>query len=840
MNHRRSWAAAWKIARRDLGSGFAGLRLLLVCLFLGVGALAAIGSLTGAVRGEIERSGREFLGGDLQVEVWQRGLQAEERAALDELGSVSAGTRMQAMASAGDLATPVELKAVDANWPLVGSFTLDNGRVAGAPTGNKAWLAKGAADRLGVTTGDTFTIGSRQLEVGGIIGNEPDRLGEGFALGPTVIVAEAFPESAGLLAPGSMYRTRVRVAFDNPADPEQVQEDLEERFPSAGFEYDDRTNAAPGANRFVSRMGEFLTLVGLAALVIAGIGIGGGVSSYLQRRRTGIATLKVLGAGSGDIARIYALQIGAAALAGSLAGLAAGVLVTPLLANALAGLLPVEGGFALDGWALVRALAFGLLIALVFAAPPIARARRFAAMSLMRGREETLRGDLRDAAWPVGIGIAGIVALTIAGAPQPMLSAGFLAGAAGALGLLALLGFAIRAGVRRLPAPRAPLLRLAMANLHRPGAQTGALVTALGFGLSAFVALAAIQTSLENNIASQVPERAPDFFVLDIPLNRADSFEQVVRARDANADIRTVPALRGRILAYGPPQDMVRVAELEELPEGAWPLRGERGLTYSTDVPEGNRLTDGEWWPADYSGQPLVSVDEELARAIGLELGDTLTIGVLGAERTARIASFRTIDWESLGFNYVLVFSPNTFADVPHNLAATLDVADDVPRGALLRDLVRDFPSSSVIEVGDLLVQARELLGQVSTAILVAASVTVLAGIAVLIGAIAAVRASRIYDTVILRVLGASRRQVLVLQLAEYALLSAILALVALLLGSAIAWGVTVQLFEFEWMPGWPRIIGVLAAGLVLIIGFALAGSLAILRARPASALRTL
>jgi putative ABC transport system permease protein len=836
-----SWSAAWRIARRDLNGRFRGLRLLLVCLFLGVGALAAIGTLTSAIRGELDAQGRTLLGGDLEVEVWQRPLGDAELAVLRNNGDISQGLRLQAMASTATAATPVELKAVDANWPLYGTLQLEGGREVGAPPPGQAWIAPGAAERLGIGPGDGLRVGTRDLVVGGIIAEEPDRLSEGFQLGQTVIVPLELPQQAGLTAPGAMYESKTRVRFSGNQDPAEIEEQLEREFPQAGLDIRTRDRASPGAERFVGRMGEFLTLVGLAALVIAGIGIGGGVTSYLEARRASVATLKILGATSGDIARIYALQIGAAALAGALAGLLAGVLVTPLLARALGELLPVDTGLVIDPLALLRAAAFGLLVALVFAAPPLIRAREFPAMALMRARVSPLSQRWRGAAAPVGLGLAGIAALALIGSPQPLLSLGFLAGSAALLLFLTLLGRGITRLAARAPRPGDPIARAALANLHRPASATGALVTALGFGLSAFVLLAAVQTSLDGNIRRSVPARAPDYFVLDVPKDRLAAFEATVRARAPGAEIEAVPTMRGAILAYGPRDNPTRVSELgDDLPDGAWALRGERGLTYSDALPEGNVLTAGEWWPANYSGEPLVSVDSELAQAAGLAIGDYLTIGLLGVERSARIASFRRVDWESMGFNYVLVFSPNALRDAPHNLAATIELpAGGSPRG-LLRDLVRAFPSSSVVEVGPLLTQAREILDQVALAILAAAAVAVLAGIAVLLGAIAAARAARLYDTVILRVLGASTRQLLGLQLAEFGLLAAVLAGVALVLGSALGWIVIVQLFEFEWLPDWSRILAVLAAGIALVLAFALGASLPLLRARPSRALRSL
>lgn len=834
------WSTAWRIAKRDLSARFRGLRLLLVCLFLGVGAIAAIGTLTGSIERELATRGRAILGGDIELQVWQRGLHRGERQALAALGRVSTGTRMQAMASANDSFAPVELKAVDERWPLVGRLRLKNGREVGAPPEGGTWIAEGAAERLGVKVGDPVTIGGQSLTVAGVIDDEPDRLSEGLSLGTVAIVRDSVPEQAGLTAPGAMFRTKVRVVLPSDRDPEATVEDLQKRFPDAGFNFRTRDRAAPGAERFVSRMGEFLVLVGLAALAIAGIGIGGGVSSYLEARRASIATFKVLGATSGDIARIYMLQIGAAALAGSVAGLAAGVLVTPLLAQALGTLLPVTTGFVFAPWALLRAAAYGLLVALIFAAPPLARARAFPAMALMRARVSPLALPRKAVLLPVGLGLAAVVALTLASAAQIKITALFLAGAAGVLALLGGLGWAIRRLAARLPRPRGPLLRAGLANLHRPGAQTGALVTALGFGLSAFVLLAAIQTSLEANIAKRIPQRAPDYFVLDVPKDRVGAFEQAVHEVLPHATVRTVPALRGAIIAYGSEGRMTRVADLKTIPEKGWALRGERGLTYADAVPEGNSLVAGQWWPKAYAGPPLVSVDEELAKAVGLKLGDRITVAVLGVERTARISSFRRLDWENMGFNYVLVFSPNTLADAPHNLAATIDVPAGDSKAGLLRKLAQAFPATSVIETGGILKEARALLSQMSAAILAAASVAVLAGLAVLLGAIAAARASRTYDNVILRVLGASRRQLLLLQMAEYGLLAGALSLVALVLGSGVAWAIVTQMFEFDWLPDWTWVLTVLGTGLVLVLGFALAGSLPLLRAKPAQALREL
>lgn len=844
----KRWATAWKLARRGLDWRFRGLRLLIVCLVLGTAALSAIGTLTGAIERELAARGQVLLGGDVSVVIPQRAASADELAAFRSFGPISAGMRMQAMARRDEggevVATPIALKQVDGLWPLYGTFTLKDGRTARAPKGMEAWIDPGVGERLGLKPGDRFAIGQARLTVGGVIANEPDKLSEGFSLGPTVIVGKAALDASGLVQPGSMVRARYSIRLPASDDPKAVEAAIKTRFPDAALGTRTRLAASPGLDRFVGRMGQFLLLVALAALAIAGIGIGNGVSSYLEARRGSIATLKVLGATSGDIARIFLLQISATALLSVLAGLAIGLAVTPLLGIALAGLLPVAPGFVFDAGALVRAAIFGLLIALTFAAPPLVRAREFPAMALMRARVAPLAGRWRPLVLPVGAGLAGIVALAVLTAPQKLLAAGFLGGAAVLFVLLLALGRGVTWLAAHAPRPRATTLRLALANLHRPGAQTGPLVVALGFGLAAFVLIAAIETSLDGNIARRVPSRAPDYFVLDVPHTQAAMFEAVVHKAAPGADIRTVPALRGSILAFGPKDHMTVVADMAKIPDDAWALRGDRGLTYSAEVPEGNTVTEGTWWPSDYTGEPLVSVDESLAHAVGLHPGDYVRFTFLGVERTAKVASLRRIDWDSLGFNYVLVFSPNTLEDAPHNLAATIELPPaektDAVKAAILSSLVRRFPSSSVIEVGPVLGQARTILSQMSTAVLAAASVAILAGLAVLAGAIAAAREARQYDSVILRVLGASRRQLLTVLLSEYALLVSVTALIALALGMGTAWLVVRQLFDFEWMPGWPRVLGVLALGAGLVLVLAVTGSLGVLRSRPARVLREL
>ncbi|MBS7670707.1 ABC transporter permease [Croceicoccus gelatinilyticus] len=842
MSGEGRWALAFRLAKRDFSWRFRGLRLLVICLFLGAGALAAIGTLESAIRGELSDRGREILGGDVEFAIYAREASEDERAALEAIGPVSGGIRLQAMASAANgNVSPIQLKSVDDAWPLYGALEIEGSEDAAAPPDGAAWVDGGVLDRLDVEVGDTIKLGEENVRIAGVIAREPDRLSEGFALGAPVLISQATMEKSGLVQFGSMMRAKYRVALPAGADPQEAADAFEAQFPDAGWATRTRDRASPGADRLMANMGQFLGLVGLAALVIAGIGIAGAVSSWLETRRGTVATLKVLGATSDDVLRIHALQVLAAALIGIGAGLVVGVLAVPALSALLEGLLPVETGFVLDPLALLRAALFGLLVAFVFAAPPLLASRSITAMALLRSRVTLPAGLWRKAAKPVAAGLVAIVALALLTAHEPFLTAGFLGGAAVVLALLALLGLVIRKLVSRVPRSRGSLaVRMGLAALDRPGSPTIALVTALGFGLSAFAAIAAIQTSLDAYIAGTVPDKAPDYFVLDLPRDAEGSFRQIVESEAPGSQVRTVPALRGAILAYGPEGAMTRVSDLEEIPEGAWALRGERGLTYSGELPAGNVVSEGEWWPADYDGEPLVSVDEEFANALDLEIGDKLAIGLLGVEREATIASFRRIEWDDMGFNYVLVFAPGAIDDAPHNLSASVILTEGTDGGPLLGALVRAFPTTSVIEIGGVLAEAREILSSLAVAILAAASVAVLAGLAVLLGAIAAARARETYDTVVLRVLGASQGQLLGALLTRYLILAAVLGAIGLGIGLGTGWLVMTKLFEFPYEPDLPIVLAVLGGGVLLVVLAAVAASLPVLSARPARALRSL
>lgn len=820
------------LALRELRGGLTGLRLLAVCLILGVAALAGVGSLASAIKQGLGERGQMILGGDVEARLTSRYAMPDERARMEAEGKVAQIVRLRAMAGreGNDERLLAELKAVDENWPLYGTFRI-NGDATLKP--GTASVAPALADRLKLSRGDRITIGNGSFIVAGVTADEPDKAGEGMGFGPGVIIPLNDLEATGLLAPGSLYRSHYRIKIPVAAVPAEVIKRLEAASPDAGFQYLDRDNGAPGTRQFVDRLGQFLTLVGLTALVVAGVGVAGGVSAYLGGKTRTIATLKTLGADTATIRATYLWQIGLVTLGAVAIGLAIGAATPWLVVQFAAASLPVPPSLRLQWSALATAAAYGMLIALAFALWPLAQAAKMPAARLFRSlterRDQPGAGTLTIMA---GAAVA-IVSITVFNASDRIFVLAFLGAALGLIALLWGLAALVRVLAARAPRPKGTLARLALANLHRPGAPTRQLIVALGLGLTLFATLAVIETNFSGQINRTLPDRAPSFFVIDIPKENLSDFKQIIARTAPGAGVTTVPSLRGPVTAV----NGVPATEIDA-PE-AWILRGDRGLSYAADFPANNELISGKWWPRDYAGPPLISLDDEAAKALKLKVGDTLTVSVLGVEVTATIANTRKIDWRSLGFNFAILFAPGTLEAAPHSWMATLAVKPGEERG-VQAGIGRAFPTVSVVRVKDVLGQVGELLGQLASAIRAAASVTVAAGVAVLVGALASGARARTYDAVLLKLLGATRGQVARATLAEYGFLALIVSVLALLLGSAAGWYTVTQVFKLEWQPvWWPVVLTVVIGGLVTVI-LGLAGSWRALSARPNTVLRDL
>jgi putative ABC transport system permease protein len=692
------------------------------------------------------------------------------------------------------------------------------------------------------------------------LNNEPDRIATGFSLGPHLLMsAQALPKT-GLIQEGSLIDYLYRVALRPGLTIAAFKADAAGAFPDAGWRIRDRSDAAPGIRRFVEQVAMFLTLVGLTALGVGGVGASEAVSAFLDRKRFDIAILKSLGADGRLVFLAFFLQVmaiaGAALLLGALIGTGAPFLVAWLFRDSL----PVPPALGLYPGPLLLAAAFGLLSALAFAVPPLARARAIPPASLLRDTVEPASGPRLRLLFPFGgkrqeggeamaasragegrggsLLVSGgaalaITALTLILAPSPLYAGEFLGGAIVLLAALRLIAEGMTRALRKLPRPRSPLLRLALGDLTRPGAAAGGVITALGLGLSLLATVTLLERTVSAEVTEALPSRAPSFFFVDIQPDETDAFDKTIAAFPSREDYKRTPMIRGRITALnGVPATQVRMRG-----DSRWVLNGDRGITYAATPPPGTHITQGAWWPEDYRGPTLISLDQSVADGADLKLGDSLTLNVLGRDIEGRISSLRKVDFTTGGQNFVLVLSPGVIDKAPHSFLATVRV-DAADEAAMYKAVTDRFPNISTVRVKDTIAQVDDLLQQLGQGIRAASLVTILAGLLVLAGTIAAGARTRLYDATVLKVVGATRGQIALVYVFEYGLLGVATGIVALGAGTLAAWlaarGVLQVPFVFD--PG--AVLLTVAGGGAATLLFGLVGALAALTARPAARLR--
>lgn len=842
---------ALRLARRELRGGFAGFRIFFLCLMLGSAAIAGVQSLSDAFLTGLRDQGQILLGGDVSVRRIHRPLDTKEQAFLASRGRVSQAVSMRAMvyAQANQSRQLVELKAVDDRWPLFGApkFTpaqalrdvlaCEDDGICGAAA------EQTLMDRLHAQRGDLIKLGNATFRMMAVLDKEPDRVATGFELGPRLLVSRKGLPATGLVTTESLVNFTYRVALKGTSgDPvraraamDRFKDDAIRQFPQGGWNIRDRRDAAPGIKRFVEQLTMFLTLVGLVALGVGGVGAAQAIQAFLDRKRGDIAILKTLGASGGFVFLIFFLQVMAVALLATMLGASLGAALPFVAVWFYGDALPVPPSFGFYPIPILLALAFGLLSAVAFAVPPLSRARAVPPAGLFRDAIAPAKVEGQNLYRAISAAAAlGVAALTLVVAPSPIFAAEFLAGAIAALALLRLLAEGLRRAIAKIPRSKSPLVRLAFANLVRPGAATGGVVTALGLGLTLLATVTLLSATINAQVAGALPARAPSFFFLDIQPAEAAAFDKLIAGFSSASDYQRTPMIRGRITALnGVPSAQAKVA-----PEAKWALNGDRGITYAATPPPGTILTKGQWWPADYHGPTLISLDQAIAQGTGLKIGDSMTLNVLGRSFEGRIASLRKVDFTNGGQNFVLVLSPGLIDHAPHAFLATVRIAPQ-QENAMYMAVTDRFANISTVRVKEAIQQVQTLLASLAQGVRAASLVTILAGLLVLAGAIAAGSRARLYDATILKVLGATRARIALVTVIEYGVLGAATGVIALLAGTLAAWIIARTILDVPFTFDAQAVIVTVAGGGAATLLFGLLGGLGALSVRPARRLRS-
>tara|TARA_R110000868_G_scaffold79102_1_gene225071 strand:+ start:10410 stop:12968 length:2559 start_codon:yes stop_codon:yes gene_type:complete len=836
------WSIAWRVCRRELRGGFSGFRIFLACLALGVGSIAAVGNVSESVLSALARDGRALLGGDVELRLVHIPATKEQRDWLGEnTERVGELATMRATAYGNDQRRLVELKAVDGIYPLFGDMELQDAIPFKGILDKKdgVWggvSEAGLLERLQIKVGDTLRLGDINIQIRGVIATEPDKAVGFFNFGPRLMVATGALNETGLVQPGSLIHYHYALDLNDNEDPKAFRDRLTDRFEDAGWRIRDVTDANPGLRRFVERLTLFLTLVGLSALLVGGIGVANAVRSHIESKTSVIATLKSIGASHGLVLRIYFLQILMLSLVGIAIGLVIGAVTPAIIAPLLADRLPIDVTVGPALPSLLIATGFGILTTLVFAMPSLLRAREIPAARLFRasaglmGNNAIRKRDLPFIIVPLVL----LLLLTVLTATDYSIAIGFIIGSLAAIAVFTVAGKAIVSVSKRIKGGRNAFSRLALANLHRPGANTVPVALSLGLGLTLLVTISGIEGNLDHEISESLPESAPAFFFLDIRPDQMDQFRSQLLEKDNVSDIEQTPMLRGRVTAI----DGVDANDVGP-GDDRWFLRGDRGLTFAATPPPETQIVRGQWWPADYddASKPLVSISRDIGEAFALEPGDTITVNVLGRDITAEIANWREIEWQSLRMNFAMVFSPGLIDKAPYSLIATAHMPRDMEE-PVDRMIGLDFPNVSAIRVREALEAANAILAGIGTALNATSSIAIIAGVLVLAGAVAAGRRKRIYDAVVLKTLGATRANILYAYGLEYGILGLATGVIAALVGSLAAWSVLVLIMGASWTFLPMTIFGPIAIGLIATLSAGFIGTWQALRSPAAPLLR--
>jgi putative ABC transport system permease protein len=845
----RPASLALRYALRELRGGLRGFYVFIACIALGVMAIAGVGSVAASLGEGLAREGRTLLGGDVAFSLFQREAKPDEIAFLRARGALSVSATLRAMARANDgrLAL-VELKAVDAAYPMLGRLTLDPQVPVADLLAERDGAFGAAVDstllaRLDLKLGDRISIGSAAFAIRSVVSAEPDKLAGGLGFGPRFLVSEEALRATGLLQPGSLVRWNYRVRLPDAAASDRAvtafTDNARSSLPEAGWEVRSRGNASPQLERTISRFTQFLTLVGLAALLVGGVGVANAVKSHIDRKRDVIAAFKALGATGRDVFTIYLTQVIVLAVVGSVIGLVAGAALPFIIVGLFGTLLPLPVVPALHPDELALSLVYGLLTALAFGLWPLGRVHDVPVAALFR---EAVTTEWHRPRWRYLALMAVVIALSVAVvvglAYDKRVAAIFVASSVVVFALLRGIAAGLMALARRLPRTRITMLRLAIANIYRPGALTPSVVMSLGLGLAVLVTITQIDGNLRRQFLAALPDRAPSFYFIDIPTNDSGRFAAFLKQTAPDSTVEDVPMLRGRITAARG----VKAEDLKPATDAEWVLQSDRGLTYTGEIPKGSKIVEGQWWGADYDGPPLVSMDKKIADGLNLRVGDEIVVNVLGRDIHATISNLRTIDWQSLGINFVLVFSPNAFKGAPHTHIATLTESRPDPSGdaRIVKSVADAFPTVTSVRVREVLESIGAVVTNLVLAIRGASAVTLISAILVLGGALAAGHRHRVYDAVILKTLGATRARLLGAYALEYLMIGFATALFGVIAGSVAAWAIVTRLMtlSFIWQAG--SATGVVLAALIVTVGLGLAGTLLALNQKPATVLRNL
>ena len=834
-------ALAWKFARQELCAGVKGFRILIACLVLGVMAISSVASMRESISASLQSEGAVILGGDAELQFTYRFATDDERTWMeDQSVKLSEIADFRSMIVFNDERVLTQVKAVDNAYPLLGSVMLDppmsiTSALEGVDDLAGVVIEPIILDRLGLAIGDVITLGGVELVVMAHLISSPDTGSDGFSLGPRSIVAKEALSESSLLGAGTLFETKYRLLLPEETDLDEFKKRAKREVAEGAFRWRDARNGAPGVKRFIERLSGFLILVGLAGLAVGGIGVSAAVGAYLSKKTAVIATLKTLGASRRMIFMTYFFQLGVISFGAILIGTLLGVGLLWVVLPFLQPFLPVPVSPDLHIRAVLEALLYGSLSAIIFVLWPLSKVEHIRPAILYRDSVTGVQGRPR---W-LFIGIVGLCVIALIGSAMILTGSvrivgGAFVGIAASMLLLVMMSWLAQKLAKYLALRRIISMTLslkwALLSIASASSEIRAVFLSLGIGLTVLSAIGQIDHNMRSSIQIDLPEVAPSYYVVDIQKNQIDALEAQLEARASVSEYEFAPMLRGIITK-------INGQNARSIAGNHWVLRGDRGVSFSDEPPGNAVVTAGEWWPHDYNGAPQISFAAEEAEEIGLKLGDTMTINILGRDITGTVTSFRDVNFSDAGMGFILSMNSAALRNAPHSYIGTIYV-DEADEAALIRDVSRQFPNLTAIRVGDAIDRVVGLLQTISTATSLAAIVTLITGAVVLVGAGAASEGARRYEAAILKTFGASRIRIITSFMLRSAIIGAMAGSVALLCGTMATWSVMHFIFKTDFEFAALVALWIIVFGIVLSVLTSAFFTANAVRVRPARELR--
>jgi putative ABC transport system permease protein len=841
-----STANVLRFALLDLRRDLRHFWILIACIALGVGTIALVGAVGSSLQDGLARDARQLLGGDIEARLTYRSATAEERALLDSLGEVSNSVDLLARAQAEESSILAAVRGADASYPLVGTVRTTPDDPLADLIGQRdgvwgALVSQQLLERLGIAVGDRITLGSAEFEVRGILDGTPDQASRGISIGYPALTSVDALAATDLIEPGSLARFRYKIVLRDGIDFDTAAGRIRQAFPQAGWHISAPDDATQEMARYFDLFRQFLTIVGLSALILGGLGVANAVSAYVNDRQRSIATMKALGATSGRVLFHFLIQIMAMTALGIVVGTLAAGAVTVAMLPTLGDSLALALRPTIDWRPLATSAAFGLLVGFLFAYPALLRAVATRPAQLFRSvgtapAESNWRRLLLQprAIVPILGALAGVLGVALLDTERPPLVFSYAGGVL--LAFLVLRGAAelLRRGLGLLPPARHAVIRSAIRSIYRPASPAAAVILSLGLGMALLLVIAIAQGNLRHQLDPEMRVDAPDFIYMDLFDDEVAEFERLERENPLVAGFTAVPLVRASSFTINgePPP------EQREPPRDISVYFGdEQPLSYAAEVPYGSTVVDGEWWPADYSGPPRLSVSDELQQSLGLQLGDEITFLIYGDLLTATVANVRRYEWARGGVNIPFVLSPGALEEFPLSYFGLLD-ATEGNQGPLQRELVAAHPALVFLPMEEAIDVVRGLVDTISGAVAAIGAIALASGTLVIAGAIATGRRQREADAIVAKVLGATRGYLSGALVIEYAVVGSLAGVFAVGLGSLGAWVFARFAIQSDFAVDPVLALGVVlgALGLTVAIGVAMAWTA--LSGRPAQFLR--